>query len=378
MLRPAIFIAVSFLAVLAVTLPDPSGDNAAVQSSAAAPQPKSTAANRAKRSDEVPSEFKKAGVCARCHVVSVLEWGISGHVAEETDCQKCHGPSRGHVANERNEVKPDRRPRGAAIAKQLCSTCHKTGCPETLQVQSCQKCHHVHALINPSKPPTTKNDRLEKLLARWERFGKQMATGEQLAGQQDWHAARAAFREALKLIPGNHRARTRLDMCRRRLNPNLPGFKPINKKFDAETGLPREVSIVDLNLSMLLVPPGEFDLGSDKLPDSRPAHTVRVDAFYLGRYEVTQAQWKSVMGNNPSLHQGAGFKNAQRMPVERVSWNDCREFIRRLNKRVPGGGFRLPTEAEWEYACRSGSRETAQEKLSAYAWFRGNSQLDPT
>ena len=117
MLRPAIFIAVSLLAILALTLLGPSGDNATVQPSAAAPQPKSTAANRTKRSDGVPPEFKKAGVCARCHVVSVLEWGISGHVVEDIHCQKCHGSSRGHVANERNEVKPDRRPRGAAIAK---------------------------------------------------------------------------------------------------------------------------------------------------------------------------------------------------------------------------------------------------------------------
>src|SRR3954469_20063940 len=64
-----------------------------------------------------PGEFKAAGVCARCHGVSVLEWGISKHVAEKTTCQKCHGPSKEHVANERNEVKPDRLPRGAQIAK---------------------------------------------------------------------------------------------------------------------------------------------------------------------------------------------------------------------------------------------------------------------
>src|SRR5437016_4948303 len=59
------------------------------------------------------ADFKAAGVCARCHVVSVLEWSISRHVAAKTTCQKCHGPSKEHVANERNEVKPDRLPRGA-------------------------------------------------------------------------------------------------------------------------------------------------------------------------------------------------------------------------------------------------------------------------
>src|SRR3954469_5178019 len=85
-------------------------------------------------------EFKAAGVCARCHVVSVLEWGISGHVAAGTDCQKCHGPSKAHVANERNEVKPDRLPRGAQIA-QTCQRCHDAGCPKTLETAACQKCH---------------------------------------------------------------------------------------------------------------------------------------------------------------------------------------------------------------------------------------------
>src|SRR5919199_4411837 len=83
-------------------------------------------------------EFKAAGVCARCLVVSVVEWGISGHVAARTTCQKCHGPSKGHVANERNEVKPDRLPRGAQIA-QTCTGCHDAGCPKTQQTVSCQK-----------------------------------------------------------------------------------------------------------------------------------------------------------------------------------------------------------------------------------------------
>src|SRR5690242_2494217 len=107
-------------------------------------------------------EFKAAGVCARCHVVSVLEWGISRHVAAGTSCQKCHGPSKGHVANERNEVKPDRLPRGAQIAR-MCMGCHEAGCPRTQQTVSCQNCHHVHALINPAKRPQAQDERLAAL-----------------------------------------------------------------------------------------------------------------------------------------------------------------------------------------------------------------------
>src|SRR2546428_11405777 len=89
---------------------------------------------RAEGPGRARAEFKAAGVCARCHVVSVLEWGISGHFTADTgtDCKSCHGASPGHVANERNEVKPDRLPRDAQITK-LCVSCHDAGCPKTLE-----------------------------------------------------------------------------------------------------------------------------------------------------------------------------------------------------------------------------------------------------
>jgi formylglycine-generating enzyme required for sulfatase activity len=75
----------------------------------------------------------------------------------------------------------------------------------------------------------------------------------------------------------------------------------------------------------------------------------------MGRTEVTQRQWERIMESNPSR-----FKGSQN-PVESVSWHDCQEFIKMLNRQVPGGGFRLPTEAEWEYACRAGTK-------TAYHW----------
>ena len=364
------------LVVLAIPLIHGAVENSILGVVAADDQPQS--ARETTTAHKVPTEFKQAGVCARCHVISVLEWGISAHVEAEADCRKCHGPSRGHVDNERNEIKPDRLPRGEAIAKKLCADCHETGCPETLQVQTCKKCHHVHALINPSQPPTARDDRLEELLSRWQHFESRMADAEGHVKQQDFQAAQAEFREALKLIPGNHRAQLKLKMCTRRLNPQLPGFLVVGKEFDAETGLPRQVRVADLDVSMMLVAPGEFDMGSDRLTDSRPVHTVRVDAFYLGRYEVTQGQWQTIMGENPSAHQGDGFPDARRMPVERVSWNDCQEFLRRLNARIAGSQFRLPTEAEWEYACRAGGEEPqggadSSEIVGRRAWYRANS-----
>lgn len=347
--------------------------------------PASQAATATDALDTRRPQFKQAGVCARCHVISVLEWGISGHVAAETNCQSCHGPSRPHVANERNEIKPDRLPRGAQSIKRLCFECHEAGCPNTLKVDRCHECHHVHALLNPDKPPATKDDRLEELLARWDRFGRQLADGEQHVKRHDWKAAQAAFRAALELIPGNHPARTRLEMCNRRLNPGLPGFEIVGEQFDSKTGLPKRVRVAGSDIVMLLVPPGEFDMGSDELADSGPLHTVRVEAFYLGQFEVTQAEWAAVMGKNPSVHQGQDFADHRKMPVENVSWDDCQEFLRRLNAEVPGAGFRLPSEAEWEYVVRgfasdpslSSKDPVSDSELSGRAWFRANSTRQP-
>jgi len=109
-------------------------------------------------------------------------------------------------------------------------------------------------------------------------------------------------------------------------------------------------------IEMLLVPPGTFNMGcSEGSVDSAcnpwelPVHAVTLtDAYYIGRYEVTQAQWTARMGSNPSQYQGAGFPNAPNRPVEKVSWLMAEGFL-------AATGLRLPTEAEWEFACRAGT-----------------------
>jgi formylglycine-generating enzyme required for sulfatase activity len=117
------------------------------------------------------------------------------------------------------------------------------------------------------------------------------------------------------------------------------------------------------------IPAGTFLMGSAKEP---PVHPVTISrGFFLGAYPVTQAQWEAVMGQNPSQFPGAD------RPVEQVSWDDCQGFIARLNA-AGKGTFRLPTEAEWEYACRAGSTGTFcfgddERQLDDYAWTRGNS-----
>ena len=135
-----------------------------------------------------------------------------------------------------------------------------------------------------------------------------------------------------------------------------------------------------VKLEMVLIPAGEFLMGSpdsDKnaSADEKPQHRVRITKpFYLGKYLVTQEQWEAVMGNNPSHFKGP--KN----PVERVSWDDCQQFLEKLNaKSSPGGGkFQLPTEAQWEYACRAGSTTRYcfgddESRLGEYAWYGANS-----
>jgi formylglycine-generating enzyme required for sulfatase activity len=140
---------------------------------------------------------------------------------------------------------------------------------------------------------------------------------------------------------------------------------PVEKTVDLGGGV---------KLELVLIPAGEFMMGGDESPEEvarksggvsdkgreliinwykreHPQHRVRLTKpYYMGKYEVTQEQWERLMGNNPSRFKGA--KN----PVEMVSWNDTQEFIKKLNARVGGkGAFGLPTEAEWEYACRAGT-----------------------
>jgi formylglycine-generating enzyme required for sulfatase activity len=123
-------------------------------------------------------------------------------------------------------------------------------------------------------------------------------------------------------------------------------------------------------IEFVLLPAGSFTMGSTKgEADEKPAHQVTINySFYMGKYEVTQAQWQSVMGSNPS-----NFTDCANCPVERVSWNDAQEFIRKLNQMNDGYIYRLPTEAEWEYACRAGTTGDYAGNLSEMAWYSDNS-----
>jgi formylglycine-generating enzyme required for sulfatase activity len=304
-----------------------------------------------------------------------MEWGMSAHRKVGTACINCHGNSLGHVKDERDNVKPDRIPRGAAIAA-LCATCHTAGCPQSKKTADCQSCHHVHALIDPNKEPPSTDERLQQLSLKWQDSARHVAEGERLIKAEQWEKARSEFQAALQDRPDNPVAAERLKVCERRLKPGLPGFETVSKDWDTRTGLPVEVRIPGLGIALMLVPGGEMDIGSDRFTNAKPVHTVRVEAFYLGKFEVTQAEWKALMGRNPSAHQDKSSANADRMPVNQVSWEDVQAFVQKLNERVAGGGFRLPTEAEWEFAARAGEPPFAGE-LARVAWFNAPEQSGP-
>ena len=146
-------------------------------------------------------------------------------------------------------------------------------------------------------------------------------------------------------------------------------------------GLPKDAK----KLEMVLIKPGTFTMGS--LIEERghsesewPPHKVTITKpFYIGKYEVTQAQWEAVMG---SKSHRSKFRGRPNNPVEKVSWRACQKFIKRLNK-LGHGTFRLPTEAEWEYACRAGtdtrfSFGDALEIADKYMWWTGNNTPNET
>lgn len=139
--------------------------------------------------------------------------------------------------------------------------------------------------------------------------------------------------------------------------PSSPVFHHIHKKME-----------------FVAIGPGKFMMGCSPedtaaYSEEKPSHLVEITRpFEIGRYQVTQAQYESVVGGNPSYFPGAN------LPVEGVNWNDAQEFCAKLTARKDGYIYRLPTEAEWEYAARGGDASPRYGSLDLIAWYHDNSQ----
>ena len=156
----------------------------------------------------------------------------------------------------------------------------------------------------------------------------------------------------------------------------MDGQTSVEQK-DVKDNETETVTVNGVSFRMIGVQGGTFTMGatseqgSDAFDDEKPVHQVTLSSFSIGETEVTQELWQAVMGSNPSYFKGA------RRPVEQVSWEDCQDFIRRLNS-LTGRNFRLPTEAEWEYAARGGNRSNGYKyaggsSIGDVAWYTDNS-----
>ena len=152
-----------------------------------------------------------------------------------------------------------------------------------------------------------------------------------------------------------------------------PKAKPAPRRNSSATGLSAEFNKLINN--MVYVSGGTFIMGGDDSSDQMPTHSVTLSSYYICKYEVTQALWRAVMGSNPSNFKG------NNLPVENVSWYDCQTFIKRLNSYT-GRNFRLPTEAEWEFAARGGNysrhyKYSGSNHIDDVAWYIDNSNKRP-
>jgi len=225
-----------------------------------------------------------------------------------------------------------------------------------------------------------------------------------LLDQGAYDEADTKLREAFSLDPANAEAHTALDRCRAERTASeerrqraqsqktTPAVAKPNYGRRAAIGLlavgiiiviiwivsslgnKRQISSAVAEMEFVSIPAGKFTMGcsagdSQCSGDENPRHEVMISrSFELGKFEVTQGQWVKVMGSNPSR-----FTGDDRLPVENVSWNDAQAFIAKLNALNDGYRYRLPTEAEWEYAARGGTAGSQDGNLDAIAWYDSNS-----
>ena len=174
-----------------------------------------------------------------------------------------------------------------------------------------------------------------------------------------------------------------------------PGFEMVKGSAEDTNGWASEIRHKDTGLEMVYVAPGEFMMGSPlsekDRADDQIQHKVKLTkGFYIGKYEVTQGQWDKIMGRNPNVDPPVDPK-CKNFPVKQISWNECKTFCEKLGetsssasaqgglRRDDGNRFRLPSEAEWEFAARGGNKSkgfiySGSNNLDEVAWYSSNSE----
>ncbi len=153
---------------------------------------------------------------------------------------------------------------------------------------------------------------------------------------------------------------------------NQKGLGPSLSSVPQNQNTAAKAPINQAGIEFVLIQPGSFMMGSNEFPpNEKPVHKVTINySFYMGKYEVTQAQWQAMMGSNPSSFKACGDK----CPVENVSWDDAQSFINKLNGLNGRFEYRLPSEAEWEYARRAGTTTDNADDFKKVAWFEQNAE----
>jgi formylglycine-generating enzyme required for sulfatase activity len=217
------------------------------------------------------------------------------------------------------------------------------------------------AELGPFEPSTTDDIRKYKTQITagraWDHYRPQIKAAIQSG---NWTDAENAVTELEQVVAENDEIRN--------YKRTIAAGKVEAKKVEDVIKPPADIPQQTLKFEFVKVPQGEFVMGcaaADKQCrfDEKPSHVTKIaKPFEIGKYEVTQAKWESVMGDNPSYFKGPD------KPVENVSWTDVQEFLRRLNQKADGYRYRLPTEAEWEYAARAGASGIYPVAANRLAW----------